>query len=187
MGWDYLHLEKGRSIKDFLREEFTHSGENYSYKVLDCAIVNLREAYLAVEHVDETGNREVYAVVCLLNYTDDYYNFGFKSIDETMGPYQYNCPKRILELLTPTENKYAQEWRAKCWERLKEKAARPKLQKGMVICFTKPIRFTNGRVESVFRVEDVRRLLLSDRSGNRYKIRRYCLDEPFEVLADFPA
>ena len=37
-------------------------------------------------------------------------------MDETCGPYQYDCPESILKLLTPTESKWANEWRAKCRE-----------------------------------------------------------------------
>lgn len=38
--------------------------------------------------------------------------FVVKSEDESMGPYRYDCPKRLLNKLTPTESTYAQEWRA---------------------------------------------------------------------------
>ncbi|SHF74380.1 hypothetical protein SAMN02745218_02992, partial [Desulfofundulus australicus DSM 11792] len=34
--------------------------------------------------------------------------------------------------------------------------------------------------------EDPRRLILADRWGNRYKIRRYHLERGYEVLKDFP-
>ncbi|MDN5375448.1 MAG: hypothetical protein PWQ39_488 [Thermacetogenium sp.] len=99
-----------------------------------------------------------------------------------MGPYCYDCPERILKLLTPTENEWANEWRRKCWERIEAKKKRPKLRKGMVIRFPEPIEFRSGHRESVFRVVNAKRLLFSDRWGNLYRIRRYRLDE-FEVLA----
>lgn len=37
-------------------------------------------------------------------------------MDETCGPGMYNCPERIMKLLTPTEHKYAIEWRKNMWE-----------------------------------------------------------------------
>ena len=44
------------------------------------------------------------------------YNFGYKSMDETYGPYQHKCPLAILNLLTPTDNEFANEWRKRCRE-----------------------------------------------------------------------
>jgi hypothetical protein len=39
-----------------------------------------------------------------------------KIMGENMGPYYYECPKEILELLTPTTHPWALKWRAKNWE-----------------------------------------------------------------------
>ena len=39
-----------------------------------------------------------------------------KTMDETMGPFYYDCPKRILKMLSPTDNEAALEWRRKCAE-----------------------------------------------------------------------
>lgn len=54
--------------------------------------------------------------------SNDYYNFGYKEMDESMGPYQYDCPKSIIELLSPTNNQYALEWRNNCLQRTTDKA-----------------------------------------------------------------
>lgn len=40
-----------------------------------------------------------------------------KTIPETYHPYYYKCPKRILDLLTPTTNEDALKWRAQCRQR----------------------------------------------------------------------
>ena len=64
-------------------------------------------------------------MVCLLDYRpNEYYNIGYKDMEESEGPYYYNCPERILKLLTPTSNEYALRWRKKCWERI-ERCKRP--------------------------------------------------------------
>ena len=44
----------------------------------------------------------------------DYYDFGYKDMDETVGPCQCNCPKSILDLLTPTDSEWANQWRETC-------------------------------------------------------------------------
>ena len=107
MGWTWTHKEQGESIFDFFSsrwndEEKREDGSVILRKVLDCAVVRLKTAYLAYEII--SSNREVVACVCLLGYSKDYYNFGFKDMDENMGPFNYDCPERILNLLTPTSN-----------------------------------------------------------------------------------
>lgn len=66
--------------------------------------------------------QRVFGVVFLTSVDNkDYYNFAYKDMDESMGPYKYDCPKSILDLLTPTESKYANEWRKACYENLAKK------------------------------------------------------------------
>ena len=42
------------------------------------------------------------------------YNFGYKEMSEDSGPGARRCPKRILDMLTPTEHLNALEWRQRC-------------------------------------------------------------------------
>jgi len=180
MGWTFLDKVPGQSIREFFAEEMNGEYPDGSVgRVLDCAVVNMREAYIAYERVWPDGRREVRAIVCLLSFRPrDEFNFGYKDMGEEMHPYYYNCPERILRLLTPTGNESALRWRQKCWENVRARQARPKLRKGMVIRFAEPVRFNNGDIESEFRVIDPRRLLVTDRSGwNRYKLRRWLLEE----------
>jgi hypothetical protein len=65
------------------------------------------EVYLLIEHL----NKKI-ALVCLLGYRSG--EFMYKDMDESMMPYYFNCPIRILDKLSPTENKYATQWREKC-------------------------------------------------------------------------
>ena len=137
MGWTYTHKEKDLSMKEFFTGQFGSHVE-----ILDVAVVKLRTAYMAIKNIN-TG--QVYAYVFLLDYVkNDYYNFGYKDMDETVMPYAFDCPERILNLLTPTENERANEWRKKCWERIKERKNRPVVKDGMKIKFESPISFTNG-------------------------------------------
>lgn len=189
MGWTYTYKPKGMSVREFFEERFNYSGEDGSYgRVLDCAVVNLRTAYIAYETGSAQGNRQVAAIVCDLGYKpNDYCNFGYKDMDETMGPYRYECPERILKLLTPTNHEWAKEWREKCWENTRAKKARPGLKKGMVIRFDSPVVFRSGRREDTFRVEDPRRLVFADKWGIRYKISRRTVNRGFQVLEGFPS
>jgi len=95
---------------------------------LDCAIVNLRTAYLAVrlDYADKPS--QVVAFVYLLQFPRGERGrpggFGYKDLDESMGPCEDNCPERILKRLSPLPDapaegrdpyEYARAWRARCW------------------------------------------------------------------------
>ena len=40
--------------------------------------------------------------------------WGYKDMDETMGPREDKCPASVLALLTPTDSESANEWRERC-------------------------------------------------------------------------
>lgn len=40
--------------------------------------------------------------------------WGYKDMDETMGPVESRAPVQILEMLSPTTNHHALEWRERC-------------------------------------------------------------------------
>lgn len=96
------------------------------YEVLKSSLVGstyyaaVKKTIFATE--TEPEKTDVFAAVCITS-TDskDYYNFAYKDVDESMGPCKYDCPKGILDLLTPTENEYALEWRKQCYEQLAKK------------------------------------------------------------------
>lgn len=83
--------------------------------------------YAAVKRTKFTTETEpessyVFATVFLTSVNNkDHFNFAYKDMDESMGPYQYSCPKSILDLLSPTDNEYAKKWRESCYEVIKAK------------------------------------------------------------------
>lgn len=85
--------------------------------------------YAAVETENlETGERHVWAGVCLTSTRrDGSFDFGYKDMDETCSPFDCDCPKGILDLLTPTDYPYALEWRENCRKRLAEKRQKSSL------------------------------------------------------------
>lgn len=115
------------------------------YEVLKSAMVG-STYYAAVKRTKfatdtEKENSIVFAAICLTSTNlKDYYNFSYKDMDETCGPYQCDCPKGILDLLTPTDHEYANEWRQACYENLKKKKEKDSLSKlpiGSVIKYTR--------------------------------------------------
>ena len=72
-----------------------------------------------------TDSNEVWALVVLT--ATDGREFGYKDMDETMGPGYYDCPIGILKLLSPTDNAYAKEWRKNCYAAIEQKRKGQKL------------------------------------------------------------
>jgi len=187
MGWTYTIKARGETIRDFFARELGFQTERRTVKLLDCAVVNLREAYLAFEDIDHTtGKREVFAVVCLIHYyPKSYHNFGYKDMEESVGPYNYKCPERILKLLTPTTNEFALKWRKKCWERIERIKSMPKFSNGDILEFEEPIKFADGTSRSRLEVVNKRRLRFQDPDGGYgyYRLSKNILvSNPFRVI-----
>ena len=152
MGWLYMQSLGGHSgPKQYLDAQFTYARPEMTSKVLRSALAGMRVYYAAVEHIRlDTGKRDVFAVVCLVRYNPrdkEGYIFGYKDMDETMGPCESDCPASILDLLTPIDAKYALDWRARCRENLaarRARAAKPGPRAGQVIVFDEALRFSNG-------------------------------------------
>jgi hypothetical protein len=122
MGWTHTY-KNWKTIQEFFENNFTSSDESkIKFEVLDSSLVNRVEAYAAVKQINlVTGTEEVFAVTYLVKFMRGYFDFGYKSMDETCGPGMYNCPERIMKLLTPTTYEYAIEWRKTMWEKINER------------------------------------------------------------------
>lgn len=153
MGWTFTHREKGTSNLDWFRDEFTGGGG----EIIDMATKG-GTAYGAYR----TRTGEVRALVILTRWVPkDYYNFGYKDMDESMGPGDDDCPKRIFDLLTPLtddDNDWSAEWRARVEKRLN----RPKVTKGTRVRWTLEswrggpygvCEYLGGRGRNLFRTE----------------------------------
>lgn len=78
--------------------------------------------YVAIEHTDEV---KAYIVTTYQKTNPHYMNdycFGYRIECEDAGPHHWEAPYALLNLLTPTENDYACEWRAKCARTLHNRA-----------------------------------------------------------------
>lgn len=126
MGWDYCHATHYKNNGTVDRkaecdEQFNHG----NYKVLKSSMVGT-VYYAAVQHSDE-----VFAVIALTagkDRNDPYFNFGMKSMCDSSGPCECRCPKGILDLLTPTDDEYANKWRERCRDNHAKKKQKSWLQ-----------------------------------------------------------
>jgi hypothetical protein len=196
MGWLYMKSLKGHSgPRQYLDAQFTYERPDAISKMLRSALVGMRVYYAAVELVRiATGEREVWAAICLVRYNPrdpERYIFGYKDMEESMGPYECDCPAPILDLLTPTDREYALQWRARCRENIaarRAKAAKPGPRAGQMIVFDEPLCFADGRsfeqLEVIANPHSHRTVLFrAPGSGNLYRIpniksRTYRLVDP---------
>jgi hypothetical protein len=110
MGWLF---KKGAVTKAELQAELDDSWTSPRTKVLASAIED-DIYYAAISGHDFDGTPMVFCAVALIEIAGNEY--GYKMMDETLGPYAYDCPPRIFKLLTPLKQKYAgfsADWRAK--------------------------------------------------------------------------
>lgn len=167
MGWTSYHAEHYKNGKIDRKAEcdayFLEGLNRGFYEVPKSAMVG-STYYAAVNPLkksggmDENGNciyvdipkeeQRVFAVVFLTSTNmKDYFNFSYKDMDESVGPYECDCPKSILDLLSQTDNEYANEWRKACYERHANKKKSKtnsisRLPVGSVIKVTMPCRTT---------------------------------------------
>lgn len=148
MGWLYMQsLGSHSGPRAYLDDQFTYTADSVRSTVLRSALVRMRAYYAAVEQLRDGQLREVFAIVCLVRYNPrdrDGYIFGYKDMDETMGPCEAECPVAILDLLTPTVNAHATQWRARCRAAAEIRATRPRLRNGWTLVFDEPLAFTDG-------------------------------------------
>ena len=110
-------VRNAASAKEFLDLDFTFETEDRRCAVLDSEFGDDGVYYAAVE-ITWTGSdaRVVFGLVCLVDRHNDP-SLGYDPISEAMGPRVFDCPARILDLLTPTSQPYAIAWRRNCRHR----------------------------------------------------------------------
>jgi hypothetical protein len=126
--------------------------------------------YAAVRHHTDDL---VFALVLLVERRDGV--VFTKAMTDPEGPCYYDCPASILDLLTPTDDKYATRWRQRC----RDRSARPKPRKGQKVRFAEPIRFTDGTSGAVFTFLGRTRFATED--GGHVAIPRWA-DRAYELV-----
>lgn len=171
MGWTSYHAthyKNGKVDRKAECDAYFMEGLNAGYyEVLKSAMVGSTyyaavkplKKYNKVKEIIDIPKEEQYVFAAIfLTSTDikDYYNFSYKDMDETVGPYNYDCPKGILDLLTPTESEWANLWREACRENLAKKNnpnSLSKLPLGSVIQFTLEHDTTLNKAGSIITLE----------------------------------
>ena len=90
----------------------------------------------------------VFAAVFLTRRHDG--EWGYKEMDECVGPVEANAPRKLIKMLSPTSSEWANQWRESCLRNATLKSR--KLVDGDIIEFPEPLSFTDGKTASKFRV-----------------------------------
>ena len=130
MGWscvkdfsfEWNGFAKAKDRKDFLDNEWNNTkvlDSKSHFEVAKSSMVG-STYYAAIKRVNPEGRVEkVFALITMTSKCGN--ELSFKEMDETQGPYLFDCPKSILKLLTPTDNEYALKWRKGCERRQRTK------------------------------------------------------------------
>lgn len=183
MGWLFMSrasLDGHKSAKSYLDAQFTYErlqqeGSTRGLKVLSSSCPGNRVYYAATQEMANGVGGEIFAIVCLVRWNPrdkEGYIFGYKDMEESMGPCEDECPARILDMLSPTDNKNALDWRARC--RANNALRSRKLNDGDRIRLPEPITFVDGHKGQEFIVRRRgRRIVLRDPdTGGLYRISR---------------
>lgn len=168
MGWTYKRTKRTarEELRAYVEDQsyypngFDHPPVPSYYRLLDLAIVARKEAYMAVL---DTRDGKVRAWVFLIDTRTgkDGLNYGQKEMTETMLPYFFRCPTRILDRLSPVDDCYepgspsassATEWRDACRKTASRKVVLRDLPDGARIRLDKPLPFADGVSRDVFTV-----------------------------------
>jgi hypothetical protein len=97
MGWTFTHRDNGMTTREFFERELAGG-----CKILASGMAG-STFYAAVQNPEDATFEpgKVWALVILTQRARGYYNFGYKDMDETMGPNEAQCPQRVLDLLSP--------------------------------------------------------------------------------------
>jgi len=193
MGWWSENKPKNQSFKEWAENKYNWEDENNVHRVLDVALVHRTTAYLACERLSKKdGVKYVYCMVLLIRWDRTKYsswNMLVKEMDETVGPYQYECPEKIFKLLSPPRKlrvmgygfKWVKDWRKKVIDYHAKRKYINSINDGDIITFEKGV-YINGRSINEFRAIDKLKMLFED-TKNRINIcklpAKYLLSHSF--------
>lgn len=121
MGWTFIHCEREAKTPDLIRDYFTQkpSGDNPSEWGIEYISMRGSVAYCVFWHASGAQSPRKYfgGVILTSRKNRGFCQIGFKDMTEDMGPYYYDAPQKMLDLLdalAPEPGYSALEWRAKC-------------------------------------------------------------------------
>jgi hypothetical protein len=177
MGSTGLHRKPGLTDRQFFEDEF-RLGLQRDGEIVDCATV-ASTFYAAVR---DYADGKVWALVVLMQRSRGDFNFHYKELTETMGPAEDRCPLRILDLLSPTDNEYAVEWRERCRRSAARRMKAKTVKTGTVIKLSREVEFSDGAKSDTFELIQRSTFRIPGREG-RYRLANWRDNYEWEVVA----
>ena len=128
MGWTFIRESQiPVSNEHYIRSLYTFQ-DIYLGNARDSRVAYMTKRgntyYLAVnvhtwaKDKPEIIHEETYAATVLTAHRNG--EFGYKEMHEDENPFRCDAPKKLLDMLTPTDSEYAQDWRKRCADRMEE-------------------------------------------------------------------
>lgn len=135
MGWTYFADHNARETRAaIIRREFEHAPTDKNPVAYGFEYIAERGATVyAIMWRESAGAPRVYFGMVFMTKRSKG-EFGYKEVGEECGPYQYDAPLKMINMLdelAPDPSGYAAKWRAAVRERHAAKRARPVLAAGM--------------------------------------------------------
>ena len=163
MGWLFTQgATRADIIEDLTREQVTD--ERVFRTLRKCFRGN---TMYALHESGKPGELKKWLCVYLLQ-TDGKYGWGYKDMDETMGPYYFDCPVSYLDEADPPTSETAAKWREEVRKLAAERASKkPKIGETWKLrlgCSPRQVRIKSLRP------------LRGEANGTLYKIKRRLLE-----------
>ena len=153
---------KYKNVAEYADAELKITGENA--KLLDRAVVN-SHVYSLVEYVKD-GN--VGRVIKIDHVKRDGCQWSHHPMDESWGPYAWDCPERILKQSTQMD-KISIKWREQCRTKRRDKAARLKLIKELTNGMTIQSKYFSTLL--FIHTQGASKIVCQDNLGSKYAYR----------------
>jgi len=168
MGWLFTQGQTRRQlIENLTREWETEDRKGRTFKRYCSGNTLFTVAEVVNKH---TGEITRYIGVYLMQREQNY-GWGYKDMDESMGPYQHGCPLSFFDLV-PDPGGYATDWRKRCREQHARKFQKLELHQR--------VKLTNNQWYTVISLKPLRGL---DESGYTYRLPRRMLTNEKEIFA----
>jgi hypothetical protein len=126
MGWTFTFQQ---DRKAFIAEITSAAHFSASYTPIESRVVG--------NHVWQLVEKEggIRFITLDLIAKDRRQGWGYKGMDESWGPYHYDCPLSLLDKASIIDNESANAWRQKVREYHAAKQAKPAPKAGMVVTY----------------------------------------------------
>lgn len=175
MGWTSQIFNNVQSVtaqfKEIIEDDYRGTG-----KVLYCHNVG-STYYCAIQYNDQ----HIGALVVLTFKKGN--EFGVKYMSESCLPFYYKANKKLLDMLTPTDDENALTWRSNCRRDIEIEKEKVKPKVGDVIVFTIPLKFNFGSF-TTFRKQEKYYSVCNLGYFQLVKIPKRCFDNEYKVVKE---